>query len=145
MPKHAKSTKLRRNRKMMGGIRKYLRDQAAITIHGVTYKPEELAAVYQGHLDKLSEVDEREAAWRQAVQEEGAMENRIKALTTTLNTYMRATFGTGAAKLLEFGIRPRDGAKPSAEKQAAAAEKRRQTRKQRWTMGSKQRKKIRGW
>jgi hypothetical protein len=145
MPKHAKSTKLRRNRKMMEGIRKYLRDQAAITIHEVTYKPEELAAVYQQHIDKLSEVDEREAAWRQAVQEEGAMEDRIKALTTLLNTYMRATFGAGAAKLLEFGIRPRVRVKPSAEKQAVAAEKRRQTRKERWTMGSKQRKKIRGW
>jgi hypothetical protein len=144
VPKHAKSTKRGRNEAMMSGIRKYLSSLATIKIDGVTYTPAELVAVYQRHLDKLKEVAEKEAAWRAAVQDENALEQDIQKLTVKLNLYVGATFGPSAAKLLEFGIRPRGKPITSAETKRHAVEARRRTRKLRWTMGPKQRKKIKG-
>jgi len=128
----------------MHGIRKVLKNRGVIKINGIEYTPDQLLAVYQRHLDKLTEVGEREAAWRESVQEENAMEQDIKALTATLRLYLGATFGDSAAKLLEFGIRPRAKPRASAQTKMVAAEKLRATRKLRWTMGPKQRKKIKG-
>jgi hypothetical protein len=110
----------------------------------VNYTPRELVAVYQRQLDKLQEVAEKEASWRAAIQDENKMEEAIKKLIVKLNLYLGATFGPSAAKLLEFGIRPHAKARISVETKKRAADQRRATRSLRWTMGPRQRKKIKG-
>jgi hypothetical protein len=64
---------------------------------------DQLAAVYQSHLDKMKEVADRKVAWHVSIHEEALLEMRITAPTERMNAYIAAAFGNSAA---EFGISP---------------------------------------
>jgi hypothetical protein len=67
MPKHAKATKRTRDEGMISGILTHLNRDNVIMVGGVRYTPDELAAVYQRHLDKMDLVAKCEARWRDAL------------------------------------------------------------------------------
>lgn len=144
MPKHAKATKRARDEGMINGILAHLSGENSIMFGGVKYTPDELATVYRRHLEKMDYVDKCEARWRDALQEESALETEIKRFTESLKIFVRARFGESPKELAAFRMNPRRVPAISAEKKLAAVEKRRATRKLRRTMGKKQRLKIKG-
>jgi hypothetical protein len=59
-------------------------------------------------------------------------------------SFVKAAFGTQPDVLADFGLHPKARAQLTVEKKTAAAVKRKATRAARHTMGSKQRKRVKG-
>src|SRR5450432_1667137 len=142
MPRHAKSTKVRRDRSMVAGIEKHSRELSPLNWGGAVKSLPAVAARFQAHLDALDEVAAREAAWRTALAREERLENEIKKLLKRVGLFLLSVYGDDSQTLRDFGIAPRKQPKMSVEKMLVTIAKRNATRKARHTMGSKQRKAI---
>ncbi len=139
MPRHAKLTKVQRNRGMIAGLKKHA---ALFQAQGIG-SPSSLAARFQAQLDALDGVAARYAAWQQALAEEEHLEAEIRKLTARVTSAVLAAFGEQSAQLYDFGIKPRKKATMSAEKMRLTVEKRNATRKARGTMGKRQKRALR--
>ena len=144
MPRHAKSTKVARDRCMLAGLKKHSELLTRAVVGGVLKSPPAVAARFQAHLDALDEVAAKQAAWREAVGNEERLEKEIKELMGPLGLCLSVVYGAASPTLRDFGLSPRKSAKISAEKMVQTVAKRNETRKARHTMGKKQKKAIKG-
>jgi hypothetical protein len=141
MPNHAKATKSGRDRRMINGLRKH-RQLIGGNFHTRVRSVDELIALFQEHLDALTEVAEREAAWRAAIARETRLEKGIKALMAQIKPLIEGSMGIDSSALRDFGLKPYARRKPTTATMKAAIEQRRATRKLRGTMGKRQRKRM---
>jgi hypothetical protein len=137
MPRHAKSTKVRRDTALIKGIKKHFDDEWAMVIGDSRYTSATLAAVFASHLESLDDVSRAEAAWKAALQREEAEETKIKKLLLLLDPLLRASYLP--QDLIDFGIRARTPRKPTTATLVQAVEKRRATRSARGTRPSRRR------
>lgn len=144
MPRHAKLTKIRRDRSMLAGIKKHSArlDEGPWPPH--LPSPSALAARFQAHLDSLDTVSAKEAAWRMAIRKEERLEEEMKDLASRTRLVLIALYGPDSPALIDFGIKRKKPIKIGAEKMLRTIEKRNATRKARHTMGKRQRKAIKG-
>jgi hypothetical protein len=144
MPRHAKSTKDHRDRRMVVGLTKHARELTGFTLSRDLQSAEAVAARYQAHLDAMERVGVAYAAWRTAVQAEQRLEVEVKALHNRLAPYLISAFAGQDAALFDFGLKPRKKAKIGTQKMLLTVAKRNATRKARKTMGKRQKKAIKG-
>jgi hypothetical protein len=144
MPRHAKSTKLVRNRSMLAGLKKHSELLSRMIHGGILKSPPAVAARFQAHLDALDEVATKQAAWRAALGNEESLEKEIKKLMKPLGQLLASVYGAASPTLRDFGLAPRKSVKISAEKMVQTVAKRNATRNARHTMGKKQKKAIKG-
>ncbi len=138
MPRHAKSTKVLRNRGMIAGLQKHA---STLKAQGVG-SPAAFGARFQAQLDALDRIAAAHAALRDALADEERLETEIRKLAARVTDFVLATFGETSVVLYDFGLKPRKKAKISAAKMLRTVEKRNATRKARGTMGKRQRKAL---
>jgi hypothetical protein len=140
MPRHAKLTKVQRNRGLIAGLKKH----AAVFEGQGIGSASALVARFQAQLDALDAVAAKHAAWQQALAEEQHLEAEIRKLTRRVTNLVLAAFGEkDVQRLNDFGLKPRTRAKMSAEKMRLTVEKRNATRKARGAMSKRQKKALR--
>jgi hypothetical protein len=144
MPRHAKSTKVLRDRSMVAGLKKHSQLLSRLNWGAIMRSPAAVAARFQAHLEALDEVATMQAAWRAALFKEERLEKEIKKLARTAGQYLLGVYGDDSPTLRDFGLAPRKKGKMSAEKMRQTVEKRNATRKARHTMGKRQKKAIKG-
>jgi hypothetical protein len=145
MPRKTKGmTRFALNKLIDGITRRFPADKVFILAQK-KYARDELVAVFEAHLADLDAADSAHVTWRAAVASErkaGLVAHGVAALFRAL---LFGELGAGSAELGHFGWTPpkKPGPKTVAAK-LAGVEKGAATRVARKTMGSRQRRKIKG-
>jgi hypothetical protein len=149
MPRVAKVIKRARASSILAGLKKRYEPDDVLNVGGKKCTRRELVDLYQAHLDALRAVDETAAAASAAVAKERAIARDLGPVTFFLKVWVESTLGRSPVILGDFGweVPKKPGPKTVAAK-ARGAEKLRETRRLRGTMGKRQRKlaarKLRG-
>jgi hypothetical protein len=115
----------------------------SLQVGGATYTVSALTQLMQDFVDQRSAVQASKAATQARIQADRSQAPARLAVIRDFVTVVRGTFGNSADVLADFGLAPIKAHAPlSADKQAAAAAKRKATRALRKTMGKVQKKAI---
>ena len=118
---------------------------ASISIGGVAYAPAALTQVLQDFVDQRDAVEAARALTKARLQVEEARAPAQLAVARDFERFVRGMFGNAPDVLADFGLDPLKSPTPAtAEQKAVAAARRRATRKARHTMGSRQKKGVKG-
>jgi hypothetical protein len=109
-----------------------------------TYTRDELIAEFQSFVSACQTTKTANQAWRTAVQSERTLQSGIREVRKGVRGIVQARFGAEGAQNLQFGFTLVKTRKTSSETKAIAVEKGKATRKERGTLGSVQKKKIKG-
>jgi hypothetical protein len=131
-------------KQFIAGTTKHFGSVPQITLSGSSYTPAEITSTLQSLVDLDAAVNAARAVTSAKVDAEAALLPSVAALMSALRTYVRATNGTSADVLADFGLAPKKQAVVSPETQVIAAAKRKATRAARHTMGPKQKEGIKG-
>jgi hypothetical protein len=130
---------------MIRGLRAYAKRLGRVsTGKGPTVDPEDVVAMYRAHLAALLRANEKEAEWRAALAVERRLEANLKPKHLQMQRYLEGVFGPESLELANFDLKPRKEPYVPVETKLRAVEKRRETRRQRKTMGKRQRRKVKG-
>ena len=145
MPRHAKATKIARDRQMIQAIRKHFGRLGKLTLGLVDYTKDELVGYFEKHLEALRAIDRARAEWQIAIHEEAAMEKEVLQRVIQVQALARTLLDPADAVMREFGRKPSGDIVKSAAVKALAAKRGMLTRAARHTRGKRQREKIKGW
>jgi hypothetical protein len=128
------------------GTRKHFPNGSqTLQVGNVTYTVDGLAAAMQSIVDIHDAVEASKAATKSKLQAEDAKTPSNLALVHGFEMMVRGMFGNSADALADFGLSPPKVRAPmTAEQKAVASAKRTATRKARHTMGTNQKKDIKG-
>ena len=144
MPKLNRPSVKTRNTSVMAGIDK--RITGNVTLGGVTYTPASLKAVFSDENTAISDSEAKHQQWQDQVQATNSASAKADAVYELLRSYVISQYGKQANAVLgEFGIpvpKPKGPQTPAAK--VAAAAKAKATRQMRHTMGSVQKKAVKG-
>jgi hypothetical protein len=128
----------------MAGIEKNITGK--VTIGGVTYTPATLSAVFSDENDAISALDSLHTQVTEQVQTTKAARAQGALVYGLLRSYLIGQYGKQATTVLgEFGMTaPKPSGAKTLQSKAAGATKRAATRQVRNTMGSVQKKKVKG-
>jgi hypothetical protein len=143
MDKRSRNARKTLLRAYVAGIKKLLGGMATITVASVKYTPAQLAQFFQDELDTITEVEAAEARRKTARLRERRTWKDHRTTHRAFESFVRGAF-TSAKQLAEFSLKPDKKPKKTVEVKAKAAEKAKATREARHTMGSRQKKKVRG-
>jgi hypothetical protein len=143
--KTSKKMKVTLAQRLLTGTREHLASTGPLVFGGGTYTPGQIETALQTIIDLRAAVEEAKAATKAKLAVEGA---RVPPLHDQMSAYVafvRARFGNAPDVLADFGLKPRKAQTPlSVDQQTAAAAKRAATRIARHTMGSRQKKRVKG-
>jgi hypothetical protein len=139
-----KSNAERSNNKVISGIEKHMTDPQPVTIGGKQYTADQLKAVFQADIDATNAADAARTQWSDAVAKARAARVLAAQTRASLKTYVVGSHGPDALVVVDdFGFAPVAGQK-SVKVKAEAIERSAAARKVRHTMGSQQRKAVKG-
>ena len=129
----------------LAAMKKYVAGRkVAIPLAGKLLTPAQVAAIFQESVNTHAAVAQRLAAYKGAITERDAADERRLAADEAMKSWVLQLFGDGSAEATEFGYAARKKPQISAEDRAKAVERRQATRDARGTMGKKEKLKIRG-
>ena len=143
MPKRGKLTKRTRNRSLIDGIRKHP-EAFAQAVGPEALKGDDLVACFEEHLRVLDEIDQYDNLKSAAIVREALLERRTRELWWYVVLRARSYFKPDSVSLRDFGVKPKRKPKTTIVKKAIAVAKRKATRRERGTMGKRQRKNAKG-
>ncbi len=112
---------------------------------GSTYTPAQIESAFQTLIDLRAAVDDAKAVATAKVVAEGTQAPPLRSLQAAFVAFVKVTFGNSPDALADFGLKPNKVKTPlTIEQMAAAAAKRKATRAARKTMGTKQKKAVKG-
>jgi hypothetical protein len=130
---------------MIQGLAKHYATVGSLTIEGATYTPAQLETSLQKLIALRKGVDDAKAAAKARIADERAQAPSLRNLMVALATVVKGAFGTSPDVLADFGLAPKKARTPlTVEQKATVAAKRKATRAARHTMGTKQRKQVKG-
>jgi hypothetical protein len=145
MPKQSKGTKAMRAFHVIAGVKKHFPRQGALMVGGTPYTPEQLVRFFQAHIDAIDAVDAAHADVLAAITRERDVARQVRKLTHLLKYVVAVMLGEDPSTWADFGWEPPKKPGPKTlEAKVRGAERARATRKERGTMGKRQRKKTRG-
>ena len=117
-----------------------------VTLGGVTYKPVALKGVFAAAITAINAADALRKQWTDGVQAAHQAQAAAEVLYELVFNFVIALYGKQANSVLgDFGMPvPKPPVPRTAEQKAASAAKAKATRQMRNTMGSKQKKKVKG-
>ena len=128
-----------------GANKRFPNASGVLTFGGATHTVTALTQLLQSYVDLREAVIASQAATNAKVASERAQTPSLLAVIDEFVAYVRVTFGNQPEALADFGLAPPKARAPqTAEKKAAAVAKRAATRKARGTMGSVQKKGVKG-
>jgi len=131
-------------KQLIAGTNKHLASTAQVMLVGGSYTPAQITEKLQAIVNLRSDVDAAKATTKAKLAAEKTDMPALRTLMGALVTFVKAAYGSQPDVLADFGIHPKARAPLSAEAKAAAAVKREATRAARHTMGSKQKKSVKG-
>ena len=117
---------------------------ATFAVDGADMTLPEAAALIDAHLAVMKSVDDAREALRLVVAKQKALRKHAKTAIQALQAYVLGRYGVDSKQWLALGFPPRKQRNVSAETRKLAAQKALATRKQRKTMGKRQRAIIKG-
>lgn len=142
---HSKTTKRERNRAFVSGLATMGPASASVVVGGKTFVLGALAKKLQAQIALLDAIAVADGKRRALIAEERALEAELRPLLVGLKGVVRNEVGEDAAKLARFALEPKKKTGPkTAEVKAASAVKAKATRKERKTMGRRQKARIKG-
>ena len=135
-----------RAKQLILGMKKYYPNAStSLQIGGTTFTVSELTQSMQDFVNTRDAVEAAQAAAKAKVQTERSQSTSQIAIIRGFEAFVRATFGTKADVLADFGLAPPKVRVPrTAEEKAVSAAKSAATRKARGTMGKNQKKSVKG-
>jgi hypothetical protein len=125
------------------GVRSRWKARGPIRLAGVDYTMQDVDGILQRLLESIRAVELAEAALHGAVSERRERELKYQDLVNCVVYLAQTQYGKDAAALAAFSLGPAGVPGPkTTEVKAASAAKAAETRKQRGTMGPRQRKKL---
>ena len=125
------------------GVRTRWKGRGPVALAGVEYTMQDVYDILQQLLDSIRAVELAEGALRGVVSKRRELELKYRDLVNWVVDLAQMQYGNDAAALGAFALKPAGVPGPKKlEVKVASAAKARETRKQRGTMGPKQRKKL---
>jgi hypothetical protein len=130
---------------LSAGVTKHLGNVTSMTLAGSSYTPSQVTTKLAEVVSLRSDVDAAKATTKAKLAAEKAAMPALRTFMSALVTYIKAGYGSQPDVLADFGIQtPKARAPLTVEAKAAASAKRAATRAARNTMGSKQKKGVKG-
>ena len=130
---------------LAAGTQKHLANVATLMFASGSFTPQQVEAQLTLLSTLRADVEAAKATVKAKLAEEQAQSAALNAFQDAFIAFVKATFGNSPAVLADFGLSPKKVATPLTVAQMAAAKaKRDATRKARGTMGSKQKKSVKG-
>ena len=127
------------------GVTKHLANVTNVTLEGSSYTPAQIATKLQQVVSLNTDVDAAKATTNAKLAARKAAMPALRTFISALVSYVKAGYGNQPDVLADFGIKPPKPRTPATvQAKAAASAKREATRAARNTMGSKQKKAVRG-
>jgi hypothetical protein len=131
-------------KQLIAGTGKHLPTTTQVPLLGGSFTPDQITSKIQSLVNLRSDVVAARATTRAKVANEVAQTPALRAFMSAFEMHVKAAFGSSPDVLADFGIAPKARAPLTVEAKAAAAAKRAATRAARHTLGSKQKKAIKG-
>jgi hypothetical protein len=130
---------------LIAGTKKHLSGVSSLMLEGGTFTPSQIEASLQGLIDLRTAVDDAKAAAKAKVADELAQASPLRSHMAAFVAFVKVAFGKSPDVLADFGLKPRKTTTPlTIEQKTVAAAKRKATRAARHTMGTSQKKKVKG-
>ena len=130
---------------LIAGTNKHLASVTQVMVAGGSFTPAQVISQLQAIVTLRSDVETAKAATKAKLATEKADMPELRVFLDAFVTFVKADFGTSPDALADFGLHPKKAKAPATvTAKAAAAAKREATRKARNTMGSQQRKLVKG-
>jgi hypothetical protein len=134
-----------RNQGLVDGLKKHEATLPTTMVGGVTTKTSDVIAVLLADIAAANAVEPARAAWQTAVQAARDQRAKAKPVASATRQYVQMMFAGQIANLADFGLTPRKPRTPlKPEQKAASVAKAKATRAARHTMGTQQKKKVKG-
>jgi hypothetical protein len=125
------------------GMRTRWKTRGPVCLAGVDYTMKDVDGILQQLLDSIRAVELAEGALHGAVSKRSELELKYRGLVNWVVHLAQVQYGNDAASLAAFALQPAGVPGPkTTEVKAASAAKAAATRKERGTMGPRQRKKL---
>ena len=145
MSKTTKSSETARATQFIAEIGKHLAGVTQVTFASAAHAPADLTKAFQTLVDLRAAVVAAKAALKAKLTAESAQQPSLVVLMDGFEAYVKLTYSEQPDVLSDFGLTPKKAKTPlTAEQQAAANAKSAATRKARGTVGSTQRKSVKG-
>jgi hypothetical protein len=131
--------------KVLAGTKKNLSSLSSLMLESGTFTPAQIETSLQTLIDLRTAVDTARAATQARLADEQAQAPLLQSRMAALIAYVRTAFSNSPDVLADFGLTPKKAKTPlTTAQRAAAAAKRTATREARHTMGTKQKKQVKG-
>jgi hypothetical protein len=145
MVKTAKTTQVALAGQLIAGTKKHFASTSPLTFASASFTPAQIETSLQTLIDLRSEVDTAKATAKAKLAAEKTQAPPLRTFMAALESFVRATFSNSPDVLADFGLTPKKARAPiTVVDKAAAAAKRKATRVARKTMGSQQKKAVKG-
>jgi hypothetical protein len=129
---------------LSAGTAKHLSNATSVTFLGGSFTADQITSKLQWLVTLRSDANAAKATAKAKIANEAAQLPDLNAFMNAFKSYLRVAYGTSPDVLADFGIHPKTRAPLTVEAKAAAVAKSSATRAARHTMGSKQKKGIKG-
>ncbi len=130
--------------KMIEGVQKFLSKFASLPVGSQNRTPADMVKVFQDRIDTANAASAAAAARSAAVKVSRDTRKETAAFVSSLRRMVQGMFSQSPDTLAAFGLKPPKASKTTVVTKATALAKSTATRKARNTMGSKQRKAVKG-
>jgi hypothetical protein len=142
--KRGKGTVVSLATQLIAGANKHLANTTQVMLSGGSFTPAQITAKLQALVNLRSDVNAAKATSKAKLAAEKTDMPALRIFMDAFVTFVKAAFGSQPDVLADFGIHPKARTPLTVEEKAAAAAKRKATRAARHTMGSKQKKDVKG-
>jgi hypothetical protein len=131
-------------KQLIAGTEKHLTGATPVAFLGGSFTPAEITTKLQSIVTLRTDVDAAKASTRAKLAAESTNMPSLRTFMSAYVAYVKVVYGTSPDVLADFGIIPKARAPVTAEAKTAAAAKRKATRAARHTMGTQQKREIKG-
>jgi hypothetical protein len=132
-------------KQLVAGTQKHFSNVSSLTFGSGTFTPAQVEASLQTLINLRAAVDDAKTVAKAKIVAETAQAPSLRSQMAAFVAFVKAAFGNSPDTLADFGLKPKKTRAPlTIDQQAAAAAKRKATRAARHTMGSKQKKDVKG-
>ncbi|MGH7435516.1 MAG: hypothetical protein ACRENE_07560 [Polyangiaceae bacterium] len=143
--KENRINRLAADQALINGLNKRAATLSTFTVGGATLKTSDVIAALLAEIAAENAVAPARASWEAAVQAARTQTAKTKAIASGVTQSLQLIFKGQTEALADFGLKPRKQPAPRTPQQkAAAAAKAKATRAARNTMGSQQKKAVKG-
>ena len=143
MSKQNQNTTVASLKQAIAGVQKRFPNQQFM-LGGKAFSTAQLVALFQSVIDAIAASIAAKAARAKAVADAKSLKATVIPVHKDLIAFVEATLGRDPTVLADFGEELSARKAPTAEEKAAAVQKRKSTRAARHTMGSVQKKAVKG-